>query len=131
MLDWQTYGSGLVSIEFMTLLYFSQNIQSYEEVEELAKEYHQGLCDNGVKDYDLEDFLMDIQLAICEKVLLLLVNAMESKPEKQQELLTKFINDEEKVEELLKILERGCAVQPVMILTSLYVKDKDNFLIVK
>ena len=127
----ETYGSGLVSIEFMGLLYFAQNVQSYEEVEELAKVYHQGLCENGVKDYDLEDFLMDIQLTICEKVLLLLVNAKQSSPQKHQEMLTKFLGDEEKVEEVFKILERGCGVQPVMILTSLYVKDKDNFLIVK
>ena len=37
LLDFQTYGSGLVSIDFMHLLYFSQNIQSYDEVEELAR----------------------------------------------------------------------------------------------
>ena len=152
-MDFQTYGSGLVSIDFMHLLYFSQNIQSYDEVEELARgilyyitkitndsisqfnilrstlAYHQGLCENGVQDYGLEDFLMDIQLAICEKVLLLLVNAKQSSPQKHQEMLTKFLGDEEKVEEVFKILEQGCGVQPVMILTSLYVKDKENFLL--
>ena len=153
-MDFQTYGSGLVSIDFMHLLYFSQNIQSYDEVEELARgilyyitkitndsisqfnilrstlAYHQGLCENGVQDYGLEDFLMDIQLAICEKVIQLLATAKDSTPQKYQALLTKFFG-EEKADDFLKIFERGCIVQPVLILTSLYVKDKDNFLLVK
>ena len=153
-MDFQTYGSGLVSIDFMHLLYFSQNIQSYDEVEELARgilyyitkitndsisqfnilrstlAYHQGLCENGVQDYGLEDFLMDIQLAICEKVIQLLATAKDSTPQKYQALLTKFFG-EEKADDFLKIFERGCIVQPVLILTSLYVRDKDNFLLVK
>ena len=92
--------------------------------------YHQGLCENGVQDYGLEDFLMDIQLAICEKVIQLLATAKDSTPQKYQALLTKFFG-EEKADDFLKIFERGCIVQPVLILTSLYVKNKDNFLLVK
>ena len=50
LLDFQTYGSGLVSVEFLNLLYNSYNAQSYEEVEDLAK-------GNNLTDYFSLPFL--------------------------------------------------------------------------
>ena len=106
-----------------------ESLSDYD-INQFTLAYHQELCENGVQDYGLEDFLMDIQLAICEKVIQLLATAKDSAPQKYQALLTKFFG-EEKADDFLKIFERGCIVQPVLILTSLYVKDKDNFLLVK
>ena len=38
---------------------------------------------------------------------------------------------DEKAQDFMTLIESGLFVKPILVLTSLYVKDKDNFLIVK
>ena len=75
----------------------------------------------------MEDFLCDVQIAICEQALRLLTYANEMKPTTFKKMLKAF-SGEDKEDDWIRIFEQGCLVQPVLILTSLYVKDKENFL---
>ena len=43
--------------------------------------------------------------------------------------MLKAFSGEDKEDDWIRIFEQGCLVQPVLILTSLYVKDKENFLL--
>ena len=122
-MDFQTYGKGLASNDFAQLINWSYDTRSYEEVDEFStcntdfmfdlnaifsnvSDYHVNLCLNGVKDYHFEDFLTDVKIALS-------------------------VIGEEKAQDFLKLIENGMFVKPMLVLTSLYVEDKDNFLIVK
>ena len=43
--------------------------------------------------------------------------------------MLKAFSGEDKEDDWIRIFEQGCLVQPVLILTSLYVIDKENFLL--
>ena len=92
--------------------------------------YHDSLCENGVKDYPFNDFMSDVQIAICEQVLRLIKMVNDMKPSSLQKMFG-VMSGEEKAKDLIDIFERGLLIRPVLVLTSLYVKDKENFLIVK
>jgi len=130
VLDFQTYGKGLASNDFAQLINWSYDTRSYEEVEEFSRDYHMNLCINGVKDYPLEDFLTDVKIAISEQVLSLLKTTSDMKPETFEKMINSVIG-EEKAQDFMKLIENGMFVKPILVLTSLYVKDKENFLIVK
>ena len=92
--------------------------------------YHDSLCENGVKDYPFNDFMSDVQIAISEQVLRLIKMVNDMKPSSLQKMFG-VMSGEEKAKDLIDIFERGLLIRPVLVLTSLYVKDKENFLIVK
>ena len=146
-MDFQTYGKGLASNDFAQLINWSYDTRSYEEVDEFStcntdfmfdlnaifsnvSDYHVNLCLNGVKDYHFEDFLTDVKIALSEQVLSLLKTTSNVKPETFEKMI-KSVMGEEKAQDFLKLIENGMFVKPMLVLTSLYVKDKDNFLIVK
>ena len=52
------------------------------------------------------------------------------KPETFEKMIRSVIGDE-KAQDFMTLIESGLFVKPILVLTSLYVKDKDNFLIVK
>ena len=91
--------------------------------------YHHSLCENGVKDYSLENFLIDVQIAICEQALQLVKTVNDLTPSSFEKMMIQF-SGEEKAKDMMKLLESGAFVRPVLVLTSLYVKDKEKFLIV-
>ena len=92
--------------------------------------YHHDLCQNGVKDYALEDFLSDVKVAIAEQVVSMLKTANDMKPDTFEKMINNIIG-EEKAQDFMKLMEKGLFVKPLLALTTLYVHDKDNFLLVK
>ena len=147
LFDFQTYDCGLACNEFTHFVSNSYNIKNYGDVEDLAKGtltmnvnlnqtlnlavsvYHHSLCENGVKDYSLENFLIDVQIAICEQALQLVKTVNDLTPSSFEKMMIQF-SGEEKAKDMMKQLESGAFVRPVLVLTSLYVKDKEKFLIV-
>ena len=74
--------------------------------------------------------MSDVQVAISEQVLRLIKMVNDMKPSSLQKMFG-VMSGEEKAKDLIAIFERGLLIRPVLVLTSLYVKDKENFLIVK
>ena len=146
--DFQTSGKGLASNDFAQVVNWSYDVKTYEEVDQLARGnnngmngfmvqiyetiagYHRDLCQNGVKDYALEDFLSDVKIAIAEQVVSVLKTANDMKPDTFEKMINNIIG-EEKAQDFMKLMEKGLFVKPLLALTTLYVHDKDNFLLVK
>ena len=145
--DFQTSGKGLASNDFAQVVNWSYDVKTYEEVDQLARGnngmngfivqsyetiagYHHDLCQNGVKDYALEDFLSDVKIAIAEQVVSVLKTANDMKPDTFEKMINNIIG-EEKAQDFMKLMEKGLFVKPLLALTTLYVHDKDNFLLVK
>ena len=61
------FGKGLVSNDVVNFISFSYDMKNWDEIAELLSEYHNNLCLNGVNDYPLEDFLIDVKIAIERK----------------------------------------------------------------
>ena len=129
--DYQMFGQGLVAIEFLYMTYLCWDVQIFEEREEIAKEYHNALVENGVKDYSLAEFLDEFEMS-CVLFLLNMINTFGMmKPETMESLLRK-VSGEEKGEAFLKLMKEGGPFNKAfIIMTSMYVEDKTNFLSVK
>ena len=93
-------------------------------------EYHKSLVSNGVEDYSLEDFLTDVQIGLCENLISTLFNCNMMKPDSMKKMMEDFVG-KDKSGEVIKILEKGSTTKPFLILTGMYLQDKENFLIVK
>ena len=112
------------------MTYLSWGIQSFDELEEIAKEYHDALVRNGVKDYSLAEFLDEFEMS-CVLFLLNTINSFGMmKPETILSLFKKMLG-EDKGDGFLKLCEQGLFNRSFIIMTSMYVKDKTNFLSVK
>ena len=96
----------------------------------IVLEYHRSLVSNGVEDYSLEDFLTDVQIGLCENLITSLFNCNMMKPDSIKKMLEDFVG-KDKSGEVIKILEKGSTTKPFLILTGMYLQDKENFLIVK
>ena len=147
-LDFQGYGSGLVTVELMYFFRLSP-LNNYNDIVEITKgslhlcqlwgvtckwilflEYHRSLVSNGVDDYSLEDFLIDVQIGLCENLISSLFNCNMMKPDSMKKMMEDFVG-KEKSGEVIKILEKGSTTKPYLILTGMYLQDKENFLNVK
>ena len=128
LLDFQTYGKGLLCLDVAMLLIHSYDEKNYDEVAELCAEYHHNLCLNGVKDYPLEDFLLDVTIAVTEFVIKHVAFENEMSPEKFEKIMREI--DGEKAEDFIRVVAKGAQIKPILLLTSIYVNDKDNFLVV-
>ena len=105
-------------------------LRNYEDFEENGREYHNALVENGVKDYSLAEFFDDLEMAAVEYLVNILNTLNMSKPETFINLFRKMCG-EEKAEGMMKVFKQGLFCKSFLILTSMYVKDKDNFLLVK
>ena len=129
-LDYQMLGQGMVAIEFLYMTYISWGIQSFDEIEENAKEYHVALVKNGVKDYSLAEFLDELEMT-CVLFLLNMINIFGMmKPETIISMFSKM-SGEDKGDGFLKLCKQGPFNKSFIIMTCMYVKDKTNFLTVK
>ena len=98
-------------------------------------EYHNSLVEHGVTDYDWSRFSQDFEMALVTRCLstINICNMMKFDDGffSFKKLFT-GISGEEKANHLIKTLEEiGAFNKTILILTSLYAKDKDNFLIPK
>ena len=90
-------------------------------------EYHNSLVEHGVTEYDWLVFSKDCVMAIVEECIKRFIQCNEFKP-KTFRTFAKKIYEEKAAENFIKLGEELLA-KPLLCLTSLYVKDKDNFLI--
>ena len=127
--DFQMAGSGMAVIDVTTLLTSSWHISNFQEIEDFAREYHSTLVENGVKDYNWIEFKNDFELIIVERMLVLTDLLTMMKPTTFFNMVTKWGN-EQKADGIKKAFDSGFFNANVLFLTSMYVKDKDNFLIV-
>ena len=125
--DYQWAGTGRVATEFMYFFMTSISAHSLEDVMECAEKYHQALCKNGVEDYHWDEFKEDIEMMIVELCVLFFQTFTMMKAK----TLLKFADGfGEKGEALKAIFETGMYGKFYIILTSIYLKDKENFLAV-
>ena len=123
------FGKGLVSNDVVNFISFSYDVKNWDEIAELLSEYHHNLCLNGVNDYPLEDLLIDVKIATAVFVINILKTAIELSPKKFKSFM-KGLMGGEKGEEFVKVVtKKGGLSKHILLLTSIYVNDKDNFLI--
>ena len=128
-IDFQISGSGIAVFEVLSLIISSWRIHNYEEIENFAKEYHNALVENGVNDYSWVEFQDHLEQAIVEFALNIMDLQASMKPKTLLDFKGKFVG-KEKLEEVTKIFNSGIFNGPLIILTSLYAKDKENFLVI-
>jgi hypothetical protein len=88
------------------------------------------LVENGVLDYNWSKFSQDFEMALVEACISLISMCNDMKPKMLINVISAFF--EEKADEVIKMFEKvGILTKGLLRLTSLYVKDKDTFLIPK
>ena len=86
------------------------------------------MIENGVLDYDWSRFLQDFETALVEACISLISMCNDMNPQMFIRVFKAFF--EEKADEVIKVFEKmGVLTKGLLRLTSLYVKDKDNFLV--
>ena len=83
-----------------------------------------------MEDYSLENFLTDVQIGLCENLITTMFNCNNLKPDSMKKMMEDFIG-KDKFAEIIKFLEKGSTTKSFLILTSMYLKDKENFMTVK
>ena len=111
----------------MSLLCFNYDVKNWDEIAEILSEYHHNLCLNGVNDYPFEDFILDVKIATSESVVEILKNAADISPGNIKKLMKGMAG--EKGEEFVNVVtKKGGLAKNILLLTGIYVSDKDNFL---
>ena len=85
------------------------------------------MIENGVQNYSWEEFQNETQMILVENSLSIINNCSMFKPQGFINMMSKFVG-EEKAEEFNLIIENCAFIKWILLLTSLYVKDKDKFL---
>ena len=91
----------------------------------MAKVYHDALVKNGVDDYPWEEFKKDLIIQFGEFALKVITHMGNMPPKKFLELM-KIFGD--KFAAIQPLLECGAFGWPMMILTDIYLKNKEGFL---
>jgi hypothetical protein len=105
-------------------------IYDYDGIEENIKEYHNALVANGVTNYSFSELLDDFVSTVVGYLINLIFIIVITKPESIINLFKNFAG-EEKAEGFMKLLAKGMFSKSFLIMTSLYVRDKESFLLVK
>ena len=120
--DFQGVGTGRVATEFV---YFCSLMPDISEISSLAKCYHNALVSNGVRYYYWDDFKEDLIIQFGETALKIIMDGAELTPKKFKEVLLMY---GDKAKSLLELFELGVFSWNLVILTDLYVKNKEGFL---
>ena len=113
----------MVAVEVVFFLAFQGSIDDFLP---MAKVYHDALVENGVTDYEWEECKKDIIIQLCEFCLKLISDFAKMPPKKMVELMKVF---GDKFAAILKLLDGGAFGWPIMVLTDIYLKNKEGFLI--
>ena len=105
-------------------------VYDYDGIEENIKEYHKALVSNGVTNYSFSELLDDFVSTVAGYLINLIFMMVTIKPESIMNLFKNFAG-EEKMKGFMKILDKGLFNKSFLIMTSLYVRDKESFLLVK
>ena len=122
--DFQMVGMELVALEVTTYLMYAVPMN---QVMGLAKIYHDALLENGVSDYSWDVFKRDFIIANLEVAVNSLVKFSEFSPKQFAKILKVF--GDKHAGGLMRVLEGGIIGFPILLITDIYLKDKENFLI--
>lgn len=125
--DFQGAGHGLAVADVVKLLHISKHHKSLEEDFELLKMYHDALIASGVEDYSYNTLKEQFVLGFVETMLQTLSEGSEGTSEKMENM-HKTIFGEEKWGVLKDMLDGGLATASILFMTSVYLNDKDKFL---
>ena len=126
-LDFQMVGPGVAVSDIIRLVILSRRHNSFTEDVELLKKYHEALISFGVEDYDYDELEKHFILGILEYLTRALVDLSNLKPKKLVNMY-KDMFGYEKWLGMKQVLDSGASCYPFLFLTSLYLKDKDNFM---
>ena len=91
-------------------------------------EFHNALVAHGVSDYDWSKFSLDMKMALIETTLVTINLCNQMKPKTFMKMMV-TIGGDEKADHMMKIFqETGWMNKAILLLTCLYVKDKENFM---
>ena len=119
-----------MSSEIFYMHTLSWAIYDYDGIEENIKEYHNALVANGVTNYSFSELLDDFVSTVAGYLINLIFMMVTIKPESIMNLFKNFAG-EEKMEGFMKVLDKGLFNKSFLIMTSLYFRDKESFLLVK
>ena len=127
VMDFQMVGFGRVVSDLAhNVVTQTAAFNSIDELMELMRVYHSSLVQNGVMDYPWEEFKQDLVVGSLEYGLKNVIDLWDRTPEKWAQLLKAF---GDKTDDINVWIEYGIMTFPIRFMTSLYVHDKDNFLI--
>ena len=125
--DFQGVGHGAAMSDVIKLLALSKTHVSLTEEFELMKKYHEALVQSGVTDYSYDELKKHFMIAGTELLAKYTMEFCDNTPEKY----TKFFKDifgEEKWADLNKMFESGIIGNIFILMTSMYIHNKDSFL---
>ena len=93
---------------------------------DILKEYHNQLTSHGVQDYSWSEFEQDFECSMIELLIMELSMFTMMKPKTIMKMADGW---GEKSEDAKKIFGNGMYAKVFLIVTDLYLKDKDNFMI--
>ena len=127
-IDFQLTGTGRSLNDFFYLILMSLSVHSFQDIMDILKEYHEQLISNGVDAYSWSELQQDFESGIMEILIMLLQMFTMMKPKTLMKMTDGW---GEKSEEAKKIFggECGMYAKVFLIVTDLYLKDKDNFMI--
>lgn len=126
--DFQMAGYGLAMADVVKLLHISKQHKSLDEDFELLKKYHYALVNSGVEDYSYNTLKEHFVLGFLEAMMQTLSEGAEGTSEKMEQM-HKTMFGEEKWGVLKDMLDGGLATASYLFMTSIYLNDKDKFLI--
>ena len=99
-------------------------------MEELLKEYHNALVDNGVKDFTWTEFQNEFEMILVDELMTMLSVCNMMKPKTFLNFFEKMLGD--KNEGFMKLIgNSGWFNKYFLLLASLYARDQTNFLLIK
>ena len=126
VLDFQCVGLGRVVSDLVEhFIPHTSVFSSIDDLLSLMKIYHNALIENGVDDYGWNEFKKDLIVGSIEYTLKQFIDLSDRTPKKLTEMLNIF---GEKEDQVIKQLDYGMLILPIINITNIYLHDKVNFL---
>ena len=125
-IDFQLTGTGLAVFDFCYLIMMSLSVHSFQDLMDILKEYHDQLTFQGVNDYTWSELEKDFECAMVELIMVITSMFGMMKPKTIMKMTEGW---GEKSEDAKKIFGNGMYAKAFIIVTDIYLKDKDNFMI--
>jgi hypothetical protein len=126
-LDFQMVGPGIAVSDIIRLFILSRRHGSLTEDVGLLKKYHEALVLSGVENYSYDELEQHFILGIFEYLTRTLFDLSGFKPKRLVKMYEGSFG-KEKWLGMKQILDSGSSCYAFLFLTSLYMKDRDNFI---
>ena len=126
VLDFQCVGLGRVVSDLVEhFIPHTSIFSSIDDLLYLMKIYHNALIENRVDNYGWNEFKKDLIVGSIEYTLKQFIDLSDRTPKKLSEMLKIF---GEKEGQVIKQLDYGILILPIIYITNIYLHDKVNFL---